>query len=66
MGGFVPKLFLCKDARVMLTRNIWPEVGLCNEYMGYVRDVVYNNDGDYPSNLSVAVKGELTSKTFSS
>ena len=54
MGGLVSELFLCKDALVMLTRSILPEVGLCNGYMGYIRNVIYN-DGGYPSNLPVAV-----------
>ena len=38
MGGS-PELFLCKGARVMLTRNIWTETGLCNEAMGTVKEL---------------------------
>lgn len=54
MGGLEPKLFLSISARVMLTRNLWTEKGLCNGSMGVVKDVIYH-EGDSPPNLPLAV-----------
>ena len=54
MGGLEPKLFLAKGARVMLTRNLWTEKGLCNGSMGTVVDIVYK-EGDHPPALPIAV-----------
>ena len=54
MGGLQPKIFLSKGARIMLTRNLWLEKGLCNGSMGYVRDIIYK-DGQYPPALPIAV-----------
>ena len=54
MGGLEPKLFLCLGARVMLTRNLWTEKGLCNGSMGTVLDIIYK-EGDNPPALPIAV-----------
>ena len=54
MGGLTPILYLCKEARVMLTRNLWTEKGLCNGSMGYVKDIIYKH-GDYPPSLPIGV-----------
>ena len=54
MGGLEPKLFLCIGARVMLTRNLWTEKGLCNGSMGIVKDIVYS-EGDTPPLLPISV-----------
>ena len=54
MGGLEPKLFLAKGARVMLTRNLWTDKGLCNGSMGTVLDIVYKQ-GDTPPALPIAV-----------
>ena len=54
LGGLEAKLFLCVGARVMLTRNLWTELGLCNGAMGYVYDIVYN-PGFAPPSLPVAI-----------
>ena len=54
MRGLVPTLFLAREAYVMLTMNLWSEVGLCNGATGKVIDVVYA-DNHSPSNLPIAV-----------
>lgn len=54
MDGLEPKLFLCKGARIMLTRNLWTDKGLCNGSMGYVKDIIYQ-EGDSPPNIPIAV-----------
>ena len=54
MGGLERKLFLCIGARVMLTRNLWTEKGLCNGSMGIVKDIVYS-EGDTPPLLPISV-----------
>lgn len=53
-GGLYPIIFLAVGASVMLTSNLWPEVGLCNGAIGRVHQVVYN-EGYYPPDLPVAV-----------
>ena len=53
-GGFEPILYLSKGARVMLTRNLWTEHGLCNGSMGIVTDIIYK-EGDAPPALPIAV-----------
>ena len=54
VGGLEPKIFLSIGARVMLTRNLWTEKGLCNGSMGVVKDIIYQ-EGDSPPNLPIAV-----------
>ena len=41
MGGLKPVLYLAKKSRVMLTPNLWAEVGLCNDALGTVHHVIY-------------------------
>lgn len=53
MAGLVPTLFLAKQASVMLTMNLWSEVGLCNGATGRVIDIIYA-DYDCPPNLPIA------------
>lgn len=44
MSGLQPVVFLAKNARVMLTMNLWPSVGLCNGATGTVVDFIYENN----------------------
>ena len=54
MGGLEPVLYLAKGARVMLTMNIWTNVGLCNGALGTVKDFVYA-EGQVPPMLPISV-----------
>ena len=57
-GGLPHTLTLCKDARVMLTRNLWTQKGLCNGSMGYVKYIIYAA-GTSPPSLPVSVPGSI-------
>ena len=54
MGALCSKLLLSKHAKVMLTRNLWTEAGLCNGSMGIVKDIIYE-DVDSPPALPIAI-----------
>ena len=54
MLGLQPKLLLAKGARVMLTMNLWPSVGLCNGSTGSVVDIIFEPN-THPPSLPVAV-----------
>ncbi|XP_068723547.1 ATP-dependent DNA helicase pif1-like [Montipora capricornis] len=57
MLGLQPKLLVAKGARVMLTMNLWPSVGLCNGSTGSVVDIIYEPNTQPPSlPLAVIVK----------
>ena len=58
MGGLSPKLFFCKGARVMLTKNLWTELGLCNGAMGHVWDIIYLK-GVNPPDLPLIILVQL-------
>jgi ATP-dependent DNA helicase PIF1 len=53
-GGLQPVVCLCKGARVMLSSNLWVDMGLVNGAMGTVHAICYR-DGEAPPNLPVAV-----------
>ena len=53
-SGLQPSLFLAKRAKIMLTMNLWPEVGLCNGATGTVVHFIYQN-GHRPPDLPLAV-----------
>ena len=54
MCGFNPVLVLAKGARVMLTMNLWPKVGLSNGATGKPVDFIYE-DGHQPPHLPIAI-----------
>ena len=48
-GGLEPVIFLATGAKVMLTRNLWPEVGLCNGTTGTVVSLLFRSQQPPPS-----------------
>ena len=48
MFNLQPKLLIARGARVMLTNNIWPSVGLCNGSTGTVVYIIYETDHQPP------------------
>ena len=50
MGGLEPVIYLSKSAKVMLTMNLWTDVGLCNGAIGTVLDFVYDEGQQPPCN----------------
>ena len=53
-GGLEPVVCLAKGARVMLSSNLWVDMGLVNGAMGTVQAICYK-DGQVPPSLPVAV-----------
>lgn len=53
-GGLYPVVCLALNARVLLTANLWPEVGLCNGSAGTVHKILYQH-GHRPPHLPIAV-----------
>ena len=54
MSGLEPVIFLAKGAHIMLTMNLWTDVGLCNGATGVVLDFIYA-DNQQPPDLPIAV-----------
>ena len=54
MSGLEPVVLLTKDDRVMLTMNLWSNVGLCNGATGTVVDIIYQINHQPPT-LPIAV-----------
>lgn len=52
-SGLVTKLVLANSTIIMLTMNLWPEVGLCNG-AGKVIDIIYA-ENSYPPMVLIAV-----------
>ncbi|XP_048579336.1 ATP-dependent DNA helicase PIF1-like [Nematostella vectensis] len=53
--GLEPLVFLAKGAKVMLTMNLWANVGLCNGATGVVVDIVYQIKKHQPPDLPITV-----------
>lgn len=53
-GGLYPTVLIAEGAKVMLTANIWQQVGLCNGASGIVYKLMYQ-EGHSPPNLPIAV-----------
>ena len=53
-GGLEPEIFLANGADVMLTSNLWQQVGLCNGAFGTVMEILYAADSAPPC-LPIAV-----------
>ena len=47
-GGLPNNLPICKDARVILTANLWPDAGLVNGAQGTVEYIVFNEGAAPP------------------
>ena len=54
MSGLEQIVFLAKGAKVMLTMNLWPRIGLCNGATGTVVDFIYEINHQ-PPDLPIAV-----------
>ena len=63
MGGLEPTIYLSKNARVMLTRNLWTEAGLCNGAMGTVRHIIFA-ENQTPPMLPIAIIVEFDDKEY--
>ena len=48
MGGLEPVVYLAKGTKVMLTMNLWTDVGLCNGALGTVIDFIYSEEQQPP------------------
>ena len=57
-SGLQLLVFLAKGAKIMLTVNLWPAVGLCNGATGTVVDFIYQNN-QQPPDLPIAVVVKL-------
>ena len=53
-GGLYRTVLLAEGAQVMLTANIWQQVGICNGAAGVVYKLLYQ-EGQLPPNLPIAV-----------
>ena len=63
MSGLVPKLSLSNGGRVMLTRNLWTDVSLCNGAVGTVLSIVYKQIG-FPPDFPIAILVRFDSDSY--
>ena len=60
-GGLEAVIFLAQSARIMLTSNLWVDVGLVNGSMGTIQAICYRTGG--PPDLPIAVMVQFDSYT---
>ena len=60
--GLEPVVYLAKDAKVMLTGNIWQKTGLCNGAIGTIQGILYA-EGQKPPDLPIVVTVNFTQYT---
>jgi len=53
-GGLENQIYLAKGAKVMLSRNLWSDVGLCNGSLCTVKDIIFQ-DNQLPPSLPIAI-----------
>ena len=56
--GMEKMLYTCEGARVLLTQNLWPEAGLMNGALGFLRGYMWPEGGD-PHHESIAKRSPL-------
>ena len=61
-NGLHPVIFLAENAQVLLTANLWTEVGLCNGAPGTVYQILFS-EGQAPPDLPIAVLVDFTNYT---
>jgi ATP-dependent DNA helicase PIF1 len=53
--NLAPELYLCLKARVILTTNLWTEIGLVNGLMGTIYNISWDSNQNPNSDLSTRV-----------
>ena len=53
-GGLYPAIFVAEGAYVMLTANLWQQVGLCNGAAGTIHSILYG-ENQSPPDLPIAI-----------
>ena len=53
--NLTPKLYLCLDAQVILTTNLWTEIGLVNSLIRTIYDISWDSNQNPTSDLPTRV-----------
>ena len=66
MSGLEPVIFLAKGAHIILTMNLWTDVGICNVATGVVLDFIYADKQQPPDSLYnfMTIQAHLLVKTI--